>query len=149
MIGHDLFDTLYVLFAIVLQGMLALYFALRKWRFDTAMRVGWIIYALGVLAAILSVALLIVGKPWYFWIAGFLYAAWAAFGYVVDIARPVEWRSPIRWPVLIPYVVLYYGQPDVLLVAGGSHRTCVLVCLRRAVCGRRCAEPHLAWQAAG
>jgi hypothetical protein len=109
MIGQDIFATLYVVSAILLQGMLALYFATRKWRFATAVRFGWIIYALGVPAAVLSVALLIAGKAWYFWIAGFLYTAWAAFGYVVDIARPVEWRSPIRWPVLLPYLVFYMG----------------------------------------
>ncbi|MCB9135504.1 MAG: hypothetical protein H6636_08760 [Anaerolineales bacterium] len=33
--------------------------------------------------------------------------AWAVFGYVVDIAHPVEWRSPIFWPVFLPYVLLY------------------------------------------
>jgi hypothetical protein len=37
-----------------------------------------------------------------------LYAAWAIFGYVVDIARPAGWRSPILWPVFIPYVLLYF-----------------------------------------
>jgi hypothetical protein len=46
-------------------------------------------------------------QPWFLWIAGFLYATWAAFGYIVDIARPVEWRSPILWAVFVPYVLLF------------------------------------------
>ena len=33
--------------------------------------------------------------------------AWAAFGFYVDIANPVEWRSPILVPVFAPYVALY------------------------------------------
>ena len=43
-------------------------------------------------------------------LAGFLYAAWAILGYVVDIARPVAWRSPILWPVFVPYVLLYLSS---------------------------------------
>ena len=29
------------------------------------------------------------------------------FVHVVDIAQPVAWRSPIHWPVFLPYVGLY------------------------------------------
>ena len=47
------------------------------------------------------------GAPWYQWIGGPLYGAWAVFGFYVDIANPVEWRSPILVPVFAPYVALY------------------------------------------
>jgi hypothetical protein len=42
--------------------------------------------------------------------AGSLYATWAMLGYIVDIARQVEWRSPILWPVFIPYVMLCFAK---------------------------------------
>jgi hypothetical protein len=100
-------DVLFAGTGLLLQAVLVVHFALRTWFFDTAMDLGWIVYALAVPAVVVSVVLIRSGRPWYLWVAGFLYAAWAAFGYCVDIAGPVEWRAPILWPVLVPYVALY------------------------------------------
>lgn len=44
------------------------------------------------------------------WLAGSLYGAWAVFGYLVDVARPLEWRSSILWPVFLTYVLLYISS---------------------------------------
>lgn len=106
----DRYDKLFVFNAFFIQIILLVFFALRRWKFDTAMKCGWIVYALSVPAVIVSLVLLIGGKPWYIWLSGFLYAVWAMLGYVVDIARPVAWRSPILWPVIIPYVLLYLSS---------------------------------------
>jgi hypothetical protein len=110
MSGLDRFDNLFVITAFFIQIVLLIFFALRKWMFDTAMQVGWIVYALAVPALIISVLLLMNGKSWYFWLGGFLYTAWAILGYIVDVARPVAWRSPVYWPVFIPYVLLYLSS---------------------------------------
>ncbi|MFA9492061.1 MAG: hypothetical protein ACERK1_12625 [Anaerolineales bacterium] len=107
MSGLDRFDNLFVVTAFFIQIVLLIFFALRKWMFETAMQVGWIVYALAVPALIISVLLLMNGKSWYFWLGGFLYTAWAILGYIVDVARPVAWRSPVYWPAFIPYVLLY------------------------------------------
>lgn len=107
MSGLDRFDNLFVVTAFFIQIVLLIFFALRKWMFDTAMQVGWIVYALAVPALIISVLLLMNGKSWYFWLGGFLYTAWAILGYIIDQAHPVAWRSPVYWPVFIPYVLLY------------------------------------------
>lgn len=103
----DKFQKLYVFSSFFIQIVLLLYFAIRKWNFDLALRWGWVIYALAVPALILTILLMRGRTSWFFWISGFLYLAWAVFGYVVDIAHPVEWRSPIFWPVFLPYVLLY------------------------------------------
>lgn len=103
------YDRLFAITAFAIQIVLLLYFALRTWRFEAAMQVGWIVYALALPAAGVSVVLLTARRPWYQALAGLLYTAWAVFGYVVDIARPVAWRSPIYWPVFLPYVLLYTG----------------------------------------
>ena len=103
----DRFDNLFVFTAFFIQIVLLIFFALRKWMFDTAMQVGWIVYALAVPALIISVLLLMNGKSWFLWLGGFLYTTWAILGYIVDVARPVAWRSPVYWPVFIPYVLLY------------------------------------------
>ena len=107
MVSMDRLNGLFVGTAFFIQLVLVAFFALRKWRFDAAMQWGWAVYALAVPAVLVSVVLLIDGRSWFLWLAGFLYAAWAFFGYVVDIAHPTAWRSPIVWSVLIPYVLLY------------------------------------------
>lgn len=103
-------DKLFIYTAFTLQAVLISYFALRKWSFTTAMKYGWIVYALAIPALIISIILWRNGKPWSFWVGGILLTAWAVFGFYVDIARPVSWRSPVYLPVLIPYVLLYLSS---------------------------------------
>lgn len=101
------FDKIFVFSSFIIQIILLIYFAIRKWNFDLALKWGWVVYALAIPALIVSLVLIRGGKPWFLWFAGFLYLAWAVFGYMVDIARPIEWRSPIFWPAFLPYVLLY------------------------------------------
>jgi hypothetical protein len=105
--ASDRYGHLFIAASLGIQAALVIFFALRRWQFAVAMRWGWIVYALAVPAAALSVALVRATRPWYLWMAGFLFAAWAVFGAVVDLVRPVEWRSPILWSVFVPYVGLY------------------------------------------
>ena len=100
-------DYLFIVAAFVFQIVLTVHFAVRKWRFETAIRYGWIVYALSIPAALLSLAQLAGGTPWYFWLAGLLYLVWAAFGYVVEYIYRVEWRTPVYWPIFAPYVLLF------------------------------------------
>jgi hypothetical protein len=106
----DPYDRLFVSTVFILQILLLAYFALRRLNFDLALRWGWLIYALAIPACFVSLLLLAAGKPWQFWLAGFLYAVFAIFGYMVDLARPIPWRSPIYLPVFIPYVLLFLGS---------------------------------------
>jgi hypothetical protein len=107
MFGLDNLETLFVLSALLFQIVLIVHFALRKWRFDLAMRYGPIVYALGIPAAAVSVRLLLGGKTWSLGLSGFLYLAWGIFGYTVEYIKGIEWRNPPRWPVLAPYLFLY------------------------------------------
>jgi hypothetical protein len=122
MFGLDNLETLFVVTAFLFQAVLIVHFALRKWRFNLAMRYGWIVYVLGVPAAAVSVLLLLGGQPWWLWLGGFIYLVWAIFGYVVEYIKEIEWRNPIRWPIFGPYVVLYlatvmfYWWPLALIV---------------------------------
>lgn len=103
----DIFDSLFVCIAFLFQGILILHFALRKWRFQTAIRYGPIVYALSLPALVLSFLLILSGKSWSFWLSGFLYYIWAVFGYGIEYRLDIQWRSPIRWSILGPYVFLY------------------------------------------
>ena len=106
----DRYDRLYVFTSFAIQLVLLVYFALRKWNFEAAMGVGWVVYALGIPAIIISVILYLGHKPWYLWAAGVLFAAWAVVGYLVDMHYQIPWRYPIRWSVLIPYISLYLSS---------------------------------------
>jgi hypothetical protein len=100
-------DRQYVIIAFVIQVALVLFFAVRTWSLDAALSIGWIVYALAIPALAVSVILLRAGRPWYLWFAGFAYAAWASFGFVVEYVDPIDWRSPIVWPVFVPYIGLF------------------------------------------
>jgi hypothetical protein len=101
------FDWLYSAAALLFQTVLVIHFAMRRWHFDVAVRYGWIVYALSVPMAGLSVFLLLSGAPWWMWPGGLLFLAWALFGFIVEYMRHLEWRSPIRWPIFFPYLTLY------------------------------------------
>jgi len=101
------FEILFVVFAFLFQIVLILHFAMRKWYFDLAIRRGWIVYALSLPAVALSLYLLLNNQLWDYWAAGFLFLAWAAFGYLVEYKLRIEFRLPPRWGILVPYLLLY------------------------------------------
>ena len=103
----DLLEGLFVGAAFLFQAVLIVHFAVRRRWFRTAVRYGWIVYALALPFAALSALQVAAGKTWWLWLGGFLYAAWAAFGYLVEYVLRLEWRSPIRWTIFVPYVLLY------------------------------------------
>lgn len=107
MFSMDKLETLYVVTALLFHLILIAHFALRKWRFSTIVRYGWLTYALSMPAAIVSVILLLGGKIWWMWLGGFLYLIWAIYGYVVDYVKGIQWRVPIRWATAGPYLFLY------------------------------------------
>jgi hypothetical protein len=103
----DRHETLFVVWAFAFILILIAHFALRKWAFVTALLYGWIVYALGLVSAVVSAIILRGGKPWFFWLGGFLCLAWVIFGFIVEYVMHIEWREPILWQVFIPYIFLY------------------------------------------
>lgn len=109
MTALDALDRFFILAAFTFQIVLTVHFAVRKWRFATAIHYGWIVYALSLPAALLSVAQMTAGKPWFFWLAGLLYLIWAVFGYIIEYVYRLEWRDPIRVSIFAPYVLLFFA----------------------------------------
>lgn len=108
MFGLDRLDTLFVIWSFFLQLVLIIHFAIRKPYFDSyTEKYGWLVYALCVPAAAISLVLLLGGKTWSFWLGGFLFIAFAAFGYWIDYVKGVNWRKPLRKDIMFPYVTLY------------------------------------------
>jgi hypothetical protein len=100
-------EVAYLTTAFFFQLVLVAHFAVRKWRFSLALRYGWIVYALSLPAAAVSVALVVGHTPWYFWVGGLIYLVWAIYGFWIEYRNEIEWRNPIRWSVLVPYISLY------------------------------------------
>ena len=105
--GVDRLEILFVVTAFLFQIILIIHFALRKWRFEQAMRYGPLVYAMSFPAAAVSLILWANGMPWSLWLGGLLYLAWGAYGYYVEYVRGSEWRSPMRWSIGGPYLLLY------------------------------------------
>jgi len=106
----DSWDVVFIAFAFLFQIILMVHFWLRKWKFDYAMRFGPIVYALSILFAAISIILLVAGKSWSFWVGGFIYLAWAVFGFIVEYRYKISWRRlPIEWSIVGPYILLYLG----------------------------------------
>lgn len=103
----DCLELSFVFWAFLFQIILIVHFALRKWRFDTAMRYGPLVYALSIPAAALSISLFASGKTWSLWLGGLIYLVWAIFGFSVEYIQKIEWRDPPRWAIFGPYIFLY------------------------------------------
>jgi len=107
MATFDKIEILFIASAFLFQLILIAHFALRKWRFDLAIRYGPSVYALSVPAAVISSIILLGGRAWYWGLSGLIYLSWAVFGYYIEYIKEIEWRNSLHWPVMGPYVVLY------------------------------------------
>jgi hypothetical protein len=108
MFGSDTLEFLFVLWAFLFQAVLIVHFSLRKWAFARYTRkYGWLVYALSIPAALVSLFLLLGGKPWSLWLGGLIYLVWGVYGYTIEYVRCISWRKPIRWRIFGPYVSLY------------------------------------------
>jgi hypothetical protein len=104
----DRFDILFVVWAFLLQIVLIVHFTLRKPFFESyTIKFGWIVYALCIPAVVISIILLRGDKSWTFWLGGFLFLIYAAYGFWVDFVAQLPWRNPIQLSIAIPYVFLY------------------------------------------
>ena len=108
MFGLDQLDTLFVIWAFTLQILLILHFAVRKRYFESyTVKYGWLVYALCFPSLVVSIILLLGGKPWTNFLGGFLFLIYAAYGYWIDFIKQIPWRNPLRKDIMYPYVTLY------------------------------------------
>ena len=70
---------------------------------------GYAIIALAIPAILALIAFARASAVWLQWIGPAVFLAFIVFMIVVDYARPVEFRSPMRADILIPYLVLFFG----------------------------------------
>ncbi len=135
MFGLDKRDTLFVVWVFFFQIVLIIHFAVRKRFLESyTVKYGWIVYALSIPAVVISIVLLLGGKSWSFWLGGFFFLIYAAYGYYIDYVKQIPWRNPLVLSIMFPYVTLYlstimfYWWPLALPDQPPS-----VVCLRGAV----------------
>jgi len=73
-------------------------------------RLGYVMIALSVPAALTLVTFVRAGADWRQWIGPATYLAFVALEIVVDYVFPIEFRSPRRNGILVPYLVLFFGS---------------------------------------
>jgi len=106
--GLEGLDLLFVVWAFLFQIVHIVHFALRKRFFESyTIKIGWVVYALSIPSVVISIVLLLGGKSWSFWLGGFLFLAFAAYGYRVDYVKRIPWRKPPLPRIMFPYVTLY------------------------------------------
>jgi hypothetical protein len=71
---------------------------------------GYGIVALGVPAILALVAFIRVRAHWRQWIGPAIFLAFLPFMIFVEYIWRVEFRSPMRYDVLVPYLVLFFGS---------------------------------------
>ena len=70
---------------------------------------GYVMIALAIPAAVALVAFLRSGAGWLYWVGPAVYVVFIVVEIVVDYAVPVEFRSPRRPEILVPYLLLFFG----------------------------------------
>jgi hypothetical protein len=70
---------------------------------------GYVMIALAVPATVALVAFGRARAGWLQWIGPVVYLAFVALMVAVDYVWPVEFRSPTRYDILVPYLLLFFG----------------------------------------
>ena len=86
-------------------------FLSRVWTGSRAINhlLGYVIVALAVPAAVALVAFVRAGAGWRQWAGPAVYLAFVVFMVAVEYVWPVEFRSPARTGILVPYLLLFFG----------------------------------------
>lgn len=71
---------------------------------------GRVIIALAIPAAVTLVVFVRTGAGWLYWSGPAAYLIFIAVLIVVDYAWPVEFRDPMRYDILVPYLLLFFGS---------------------------------------
>jgi len=70
---------------------------------------GYVMAALAVPAIVALAAFLSARAGWQQWIGAAVYIAFIALMLVVEYVWPIEFRSPARFGILVPYLLLFFG----------------------------------------
>jgi hypothetical protein len=70
---------------------------------------GYVMIVLAIPSILAIIAFVRVGVGWLHWVGPAVFLTFIVLMVVVDYAWPVEFRSPMRYDILVPYLVLFFG----------------------------------------
>lgn len=70
---------------------------------------GYVMVVLAVPSTVALVAFVRAGAGWLQWVGPVVFFVFIVLMVVVDYAWPIEFRSPMRHDILVPYLVLFFG----------------------------------------
>lgn len=70
---------------------------------------GYVMIVLAIPSIVALIAFVRTGAGWLHWVGPAVFLTFIALMVVVDYAWPVEFRSPMRYDILVPYLVLFFG----------------------------------------
>ena len=71
---------------------------------------GYVIVALALPSIVALIAFVRKGADWLHWVGPAVFLVFIALMIAVDYAWPVEFRSPRRYGILVPYLALFFGS---------------------------------------
>jgi hypothetical protein len=77
---------------------------------DVNRGLGYLMIALAIPAIAALAAFVRTDAGWFHWIGPAVFVAFIILMVVVDYARPVEFRSPMRYDIVVPYLTLFFGS---------------------------------------
>lgn len=70
---------------------------------------GYVMIVLAIPSIVAIIAFVRTGAGWLHWVGPAAFLTFIALMVVVDYAWPVEFRSPMRYDILVPYLVLFFS----------------------------------------
>ena len=70
---------------------------------------GYVMIVLAIPSIVSLIAFVRSGAGWLHWAGPTVFLSFIVLMVVVDYAWPVEFRSPVRHDILVPYLVLFFG----------------------------------------
>ena len=70
---------------------------------------GYVMIVLAITSIVALMAFVRAVAGWLHGVGPAVFLTFIALMVVVDYARPVEFRSPMRYDILVPYLVLFFG----------------------------------------
>lgn len=73
-------------------------------------QLGYVMIMIAVPATLALIVLWRAKAGWYQWAGVVVYLAFILLMVVVEYFRPIEFRSPARYGILVPYLLLFFGS---------------------------------------
>jgi len=70
---------------------------------------GHVVIGLAIPSIVALIAFVRAAAGWRHWIGPSIFLAFVAMMIIVDYVWPVEFRSPMRYDILVPYLILFFG----------------------------------------